>query len=81
MEYRLRFFVDGSPECKPEHQFVYTHAATMIIPQIGSTVFLNNTGHSYDDEYVVTNISYDVFTHDNLGLIDVCVTSVPEGEW
>lgn len=81
MEYRLRFFIDGSPECKPEHQFVYTHAAMMIIPQIGSTVFLNNTGHAYDDECVVTDISYDVFTNDKLGLIDVYAKSVPESEW
>ena len=80
MEYRLRFFVNGGQECKPEHQFVYTHAAMMIIPQIGSTVFLNND-KSYDDEYVVTDISYDVFAHDELGLIDVYVNSAPEREW
>lgn len=75
MKYNLRFFIDKNHSCKPEHVFTHKSAASMIVPQIGSTIFL------HDDEYKVTDVSYDVYADDNVGLIDVFVLSKTEEDF
>lgn len=67
MEFVLRYFIDGSVECKG-HEWSYTHAARMIIPRIGERVWVDdNTCVEVD----MVTYSPNYYDEDDLYLVDV----------
>ena len=68
MTFKLRYFVNGSCTCRPEHEIAYTHAARMIIPRIGERVWLDN-----DTCVEVDMVTYspDYYNDDNLYMVDI----------
>lgn len=74
MEFRLRYFVDGS-ESYEGHEWTYTHAARMIIPRIGERVWVD------DDTCVeVDMVTYspDYYDEDDLYMVDIDCHDVTE---
>ena len=67
MEFRLRYFIDGN-ECCEGHEWLYTHAARMIIPRIGERVWLDN-----DTCVEVDMVTYlpDYYNDDKLYMVDI----------
>lgn len=83
MTFKLRYFVNGSVECRPEHTFEYTHAARMIIPRVGEYVWLPTNEHDDTDMpemcCEVVRVTYDMIEDgSNLTLVDVEVVDVTD---
>ena len=67
MEFRLRYFIDGN-ECCEGHEWLYTHAARMIIPRIGERVWID--GDTCVEVDMVT-YSPDYYNDDKLYMVDI----------
>ncbi len=67
MEFRLRYFIDGN-ECCEGHEWLYTHAARMIIPRIGERVWID--GDTCVEVDMVT-YCHNYYDGDNLYMVDV----------
>ena len=67
MEFRLRYFIDGN-ECCEGHEWLYTHAARMIIPRIGERVWIDG-----DTCVEVDMVTYfpDYYNDDKLYMVDI----------
>lgn len=67
MEFRLRYFIDGSVDCEG-YKWSYTHAAQMIIPRIGERVWVDyNTCVEVD----MVTYSPDYYNDDKLYMVDI----------
>ena len=66
MEFRLRYFIDGN-ECCEGHEWLYTHAARMIIPRIGERVWVDNICVEVD----MVTYSPNRYDDDKLYLVDI----------
>ena len=69
MEFRLRYFIDGN-ECCEGHEWLYTHAARMIIPRIGERVWVDNNT-CVEVDMVTYSPSPDYYDGDKLYLVDI----------
>ena len=67
MEFRLRYFIDGN-ECCEGHEWLYTHAARMIIPRIGERVWID--GDTCVEVDMVTYLP-DYYNDDKLYMVDI----------
>lgn len=81
MTFKLRYFVNGSQVCRPEHETAYTHAARMIIPRVGEYVWLPTNDDDDTDMpemcCEVTRVEYDMIDDgSSLTLVDVYVIDV-----
>ena len=83
MTFKLRYFVNGSCTCRPEHEIAYTHAARMIIPRVGDYVWLPTNDEDYTDMpemcCKVTRIEYNMIEDGSrLTFVDVYVIDVTD---
>ena len=69
MEFRLRYFIDGNEFCEG-HEWLYTHAAQMIIPRIGESVWVNE-GTCVEVDMVTYSPSPYCYDGDKLYLVDI----------
>ena len=69
MEFRLRYFIDGNEFCEG-HEWLYTHAARMIIPRIGERVWIDGDT-CVEVDMVTYSPSPDYYDGDKLYLVDI----------
>ena len=69
MEFRLRYFIDGNEFCEG-HEWLYTHAARMIIPRIGERVWIDGDT-CVEVDMVTYSPSPDCYDGDKLYLVDI----------
>ena len=69
MEFRLRYFIDGNEYCEG-HEWLYTHAARMIIPRIGERVWIDGDT-CVEVDMVTYSPSPDYYDGDKLYLVDI----------
>ena len=73
MEFRLRYFIDGSVDCEGR-VWSYTHAARMIIPRIGERVWVDDDTCVEVDMVTYSPDCYDgdkCYDDDRLYLVDI----------
>lgn len=83
MTFKLRYFVNGACQCRPEHEAEYTHAARMIIPRVGEYVWLPTNDEDDTDMpemcCEVTRVEYDpIEDGSGLYLVNVYVIDVTD---